>query len=65
MNSDGACRKGIMAQGEKMLCVASIPLVSSAPLDSNDGNGVDMNTSALPNLVKPNVKSNVLMDISQ
>ena len=43
--------------------MASISLSSSAPVDSNDGNDID--TSTVPNLVKPNAKNNALMDISQ
>lgn len=41
------------------------PPSPSAPVDSNDENDVHMNTSAVPNLVKPNAENNVLIDISQ
>ena len=37
---------------------------SSAPVISNNKNGVDMNTTAAPNLVQTNVKNNALIDIS-
>ena len=46
-----------------MQCVVSTP-ISSAPVISNNKNGVDMNTTAAPNLVQTNVKNNALIDIS-
>ena len=45
--------------------MVSMHLSSSATVDSNDGNDVDMNTSTVPNLVKPNTESNALINVSQ
>lgn len=39
-----------------MQYVTSIFISSSAFADSNDENDVDMNASAIPNIVKPNVE---------
>ena len=39
-----------------MQYVTSILISSSAPADSNDENDVDMNSCAIPDLVKPNVE---------
>lgn len=39
-----------------MQYVTSILISSSTPADSNDENDVDMNSCAIPDLVKPNVE---------
>ena len=46
-----------------MKSVTSISHSSSAPVDSNDGNDVDMNTFIVPDLVKPNAENNALISI--
>ena len=55
------CRKRIKTGRWKIQYVAPMHLSSSAPVDNNDGNGVDRNTSTVPNLVKLNAESNVLI----
>lgn len=45
--------------------MASLYLSSSTPVDNDDRNDVDMNTSTVPNLVKPNAESNALINVYQ
>ena len=40
-------------------------LSSSTPVENDDRNDVDMNTSTVPNLVKPNAESNALINVYQ